>query len=53
MSSFVKFRSAVSEEKSKMYQGIRGYGGHLIFPVGPKNTNLVEDIKILLLSSSI
>ena len=41
--NFVKFRSAVSEEKSKMSQPIRGQGGHLVFPIGPKNTNLVED----------
>ena len=31
-----------------MSQPIRGKGGHLVFPVGPKNTNLVEDIEILL-----
>ena len=24
-----------------------GQGGHLVFPISPKNTNLVEDIKIL------
>ena len=48
MSSFVEFRSAVSEEKSKMSQPIRGQGGHLVFPIGPKNTNLVEDVEILL-----
>ena len=41
LSSFVEFRSAVSEEKSKMSQPIRGQGGHLVFPIGPKNTNLV------------
>ena len=29
-----------------MSQPIRGQGGHLIFPIGPKNTNLVEDIEI-------
>ena len=46
--SFVEFCSAVSEEKSKMYQQIRGEGGHLVFPIGPKNTNLVEDVEILL-----
>ena len=46
--SFVEFCSAVSEEKSKMSQPIRGQGGHLVFPIGPKNTNLVEDVKILL-----
>ena len=39
---------AVSEEKSKMSQPIRGQGGHLVFPIGPKNTNLVEDVEILL-----
>ena len=48
LSSFVEFRSAVSEEKSKMSQPIRGQGGHLVFSIRPKNTNLVEDIKILL-----
>ena len=37
-----------SEEKSKMSQPIRGQGGHLVFPIGPKNTNLVEDVEILL-----
>ena len=47
-SSFVEFRSAVSEEKSKLSQPIRGQGGHLVFPIGPKNTNLVEDVEILL-----
>ena len=25
-----------------------GQGGHPVFPIGPKNTNFVEDIKILL-----
>ena len=31
-----------------MSQPIRGQGGHLVFTIGPKNTNLVEDIDILL-----
>ena len=31
-----------------MSQPIRGQGGHLFFPIGPKNTNFVEDVKILL-----
>ena len=31
-----------------MSQPIRGQGGHLAFPIGSKNTNLVEDIEILL-----
>ena len=47
LSSFVEFRSAISEEKSEMSQPIRGQGGHLVFPIGPKNTNLVEDVEIL------
>ena len=48
MSSFVEFYSSVSEEKLKMSQPIRSQGGHLVFPIGPKNTNLVEDVEILL-----
>ena len=31
-----------------MSQPIRGQGGHHIFPISPKNTNFVEDLKILL-----
>ena len=31
--SFVELRSVFSEEKSKMYQPIRGRGGHLVFPI--------------------
>ena len=31
-----------------MSQPIRGQGGHLDFPIDPKNTNLVEDVKISL-----
>ena len=31
-----------------MSQPIRGQGGHPVFPISPKNTNLVEDIEILL-----
>ena len=45
---YLEFRSAVPEEKSKMPQPIRGQGGHLDFPIGPKNTNLVEDVEVLL-----
>ena len=48
LSSFIEFLSAVSEEMLKMSQPIRGQGGHLVFPIGPKNTNLVEDVEILL-----
>ena len=35
-------------EKSKMSHPIRGKDGHLVFPIGPKKNNLVEDIVILL-----
>ena len=31
-----------------MSQPIRGQGGHLVSLVGPKNTNLVEDVEFLL-----
>ena len=48
LSSFVEFQLAVTEEKSKMSQLVRGQGGHLVFPIGPKTTNLVEDVEILL-----
>ena len=48
LSSFVEFRSAVLEEKSKMSQPIRGRGGHHVFPIGPKSINLVEEVNILL-----
>ena len=30
-----------------MYRPIRGQGGHLVFLIGPKTTNLVEDIEFL------
>ena len=32
----------------KKSQQIRGQGGHLVLPIGPKNTNLVEGVEILL-----
>ena len=31
-----------------MSQPIRGQGGHLVFPIGAKNKNLVEDVEIFL-----
>ena len=40
-----RFRSAVSDEKSKISQPIRSRGGNLVFRNVPKNTNLVEDVK--------
>ena len=30
-----------------MSQQIRNQGGHLIFPIGRKNTNFVEEVQIL------
>ena len=45
---FIEFRSVVAEKKSKMSKPLRGQGGHLGFLIGPKNTNLVEDVKIFL-----
>ena len=48
LSSFVEFRSAVSEKKSKMSQPIRARGGHLVFLIDLKNTNLLEGFEILL-----
>ena len=33
---FIKFRSAVSDEKPIMSQPIRSLGGHLCFLIGPK-----------------
>ena len=48
LSSFAEFRLAVSEEKSKMSQPIRGQGGNFVFPISPKNKNFVEGIEILL-----
>ena len=43
------FHSVVSEEKLKMYQLIRGQASNLGIPIGPRNTNLLEHINILLL----
>ena len=31
-----------------MSQPIRGQGGHFVFPIGSKKTNLVEGVEILL-----
>ena len=31
-----------------MFQPIKGQGGHLGFPIGTKNTNLIEDVEDLL-----
>ena len=38
----------IGEVKSKMCQPITGQAGHLDFSMGPKNTNLVEEVEILL-----
>ena len=48
LSSFIVFRSAVSEEKSKMPQQIRGQADHLVFLILPRNTHWIEDVEILL-----
>ena len=53
LSSVAEFCSAILEEKSKMSLPIKGRSGHLVFPIGsnlPKNTNLVDDVAILLLA---
>ena len=34
-----------------MSQPIKGQGGRLVFRIGPKNTNLVEGVEILLLKA--
>ena len=34
LSSFIEFRSVVTERNSKMYQPIRGQAGHFGFPIG-------------------
>ena len=31
-----------------MSQPMRGHGSHLVFMIGPKITNLVEDVEMLL-----
>ena len=31
-----------------MSQPVKGQGGHLVFQIDPKNTNLVEGVEILL-----
>ena len=31
-----------------MSQPIMGHGGHLFLPIGPKNTDLVKDVEILI-----
>ena len=48
LSNFDEFCSAVSEEKSKIPQPITGQGGHRLFRISSKNTNLVEDVEIML-----
>ena len=47
LSSFVEFRSTVSEEKSKMSRPIRGKGSHLVFSDRPKKHKLLEDTSSL------
>ena len=47
LSSFIKFRSMVPEEWSKMFQPIRCQGGHLCFLIGPKNHRLDRQCWVL------
>ena len=46
----VSFNSVQRFQRSRKFlaRPIRGRGRHLVFPIGPKNTNLVEDIEFLL-----
>ena len=44
----LNFVQRFQRRSPKMSQPIRGQGGHLVFPISPKNTNLVEDVEILL-----
>ena len=46
---FATFPKLSKIDKLKMSQPIRGQGGHLVFAIGPKNTNLLESFMILLL----
>ena len=48
LSGFAEFYSSVSEEESYMNPQFRGRGCHLVFPISPKNTNLVADEEIWL-----
>ena len=50
LSSFVKFRSAVSEEKSRMSEWINGRYGHLVFPIGLKNKTWYRTLRSYFLS---
>ena len=36
-----------------MSKPIRDQGRHLYFPIGPKNTNLIEDVKIVEFRSAV
>ena len=47
--SLVYFISSVNPQNLyRKWCETRGQGGHLVFPIGLKNTNLVEDVEILL-----
>ena len=53
LSSFVEFRAAVSEEKSKMSQPIRSQGGHLVFQKPEKHKLGKSTLRSCFLSSFI
>ena len=49
--SCVKFRRVLFcgfKEEVENVSANQRLGGHLVFPISPKNTNLVEDFEILL-----
>ena len=48
LSHFIEFHSAVAVKKLNIAQLFRGHGNDLcFFFIGPKNTNLVEEVEIL------
>ena len=48
LSSFNENRLAVSEKDAKNVSVNLKPGGHLIFLINPKNTDMVEDVEILI-----
>ena len=48
LSSFVEFRLGFQRESPKYFNQFRGRGCHIVFLIGQKKINLVEDVEILL-----
>ena len=48
LASYQILLNPVQRRSRKMSRPIRGQGGHLVFPISPKNTNLVESFDNLL-----